>query len=239
METKVNGIVIREIAFGENDAIITLFTLEMGTVTAKIKGVKKAGAKLKFASQPFCFNEYILSEKGDRKVVINASIVDSFYPIREDVSKYYGACIVAEFIKKFCLENIIAEGIFVLALNALKELAYSDKNPSEILVKFLISALDESGYGVDFERCMICGKKIDNRVFFDFNLGGGVCADCLDEEKMEISIYTYKLIGSIINGESKEYDINHLLRALKFLDYFINLKTGERLKSLEDFIKMQ
>ena len=50
MEEKVSGIVLGGISYGENDKILKLFTLEKGLISAKIKGVKKAGAKLKFAS---------------------------------------------------------------------------------------------------------------------------------------------------------------------------------------------
>ncbi len=51
---------LRATDYLENDKILTLLTAEMGKITAGIKGVKKAGAKLKFAAQPFCFAEYIL-----------------------------------------------------------------------------------------------------------------------------------------------------------------------------------
>ena len=59
MEEKLSGIVLGGVNYGENDKIINVFTLEKGVVSAKIKGVKKAGAKLKFASEPFCFAEFV------------------------------------------------------------------------------------------------------------------------------------------------------------------------------------
>ena len=63
MEVKVNALVIKAVDYKDNDRILTLYSLEKGKITAGIKGVKKAGAKLKFASEPFCFAEYILAEK--------------------------------------------------------------------------------------------------------------------------------------------------------------------------------
>ena len=48
---------LRAVDYGENDKILTLLSAEEGRITAGIKGVKKAGAKLKFAAQPFCFAE--------------------------------------------------------------------------------------------------------------------------------------------------------------------------------------
>ena len=54
MEEKLCGIVLSGVNFGENDKILSIFTPDKGVVSAKIKGVKKAGAKMKFAAEPFC-----------------------------------------------------------------------------------------------------------------------------------------------------------------------------------------
>ena len=89
MEEKARGIVLGGVNFGESDKILKIFTLEKGVVSAKIKGVKKAGAKLKFASEPFCLVEFIFSVSSGRRTIIGASLIDSFYPVREDIEKYF------------------------------------------------------------------------------------------------------------------------------------------------------
>ena len=66
MEIKVNALMIRATDYGENDKILTLLTAERGKISAGIKGVKKAGAKLKFDAQPFCMAEYVLACRGNR-----------------------------------------------------------------------------------------------------------------------------------------------------------------------------
>ena len=53
MEEKASGIVLSAVNYGESDKILNIFTLEQGVVSAKIKGVKKAGAKLRFSAEPF------------------------------------------------------------------------------------------------------------------------------------------------------------------------------------------
>ena len=64
MEEKINALMIRSVDYADNDKILSLFSLEQGVISAKIRGVKKAGAKLKFAAEPFCFAEYILAGGG-------------------------------------------------------------------------------------------------------------------------------------------------------------------------------
>ncbi|MBR2070656.1 MAG: DNA repair protein RecO, partial [Clostridia bacterium] len=60
MNKKVKGIVIKSKDVGEADKLITLLTAEEGKISVKLKSVKKAKAKLKFAAETFCFGEYEL-----------------------------------------------------------------------------------------------------------------------------------------------------------------------------------
>lgn len=55
MDFKTDALLLRACDYGENDKIVTLLTSDRGKLTAGVKGVKKAGAKLRFAAQPFCF----------------------------------------------------------------------------------------------------------------------------------------------------------------------------------------
>ena len=96
MELIVNALMLRAADYNENDKILTLLTAERGKISAGIKGVKKAAAKLKFAAQPFCFAEYSLSQRGDRYTVTNAAECESFYDLRTDINKFYAASAAAE-----------------------------------------------------------------------------------------------------------------------------------------------
>ena len=96
MDIKVNALMLRAVDYNENDKILTLLTAEKGKISAGIKGVKKAAAKLKFAAQPFCFAEYVLSSRGDKHTVINATECESFYDLRTDINKFYAASSAVE-----------------------------------------------------------------------------------------------------------------------------------------------
>ena len=88
MEIIVNALVLRAVDYKDNDKILTLYSLERGKITAGIKGVKKSGAKLKFASEPFAFCEFVLAEKQGRYTVIGATYIDSFFSLRTSLIKY-------------------------------------------------------------------------------------------------------------------------------------------------------
>ena len=139
MISKVNGVVLRAVDYNDNDKMLTLFTLEKGVLGAKIKGVKKAGAKLKFAAEPFCFAEYVLSETGERATVTEVTQIDSFYNLRLDLFKYYSATAIVEFINKALYKNEVFEQMFYLTVNTFKMLAYTDADAITALLNFFLN----------------------------------------------------------------------------------------------------
>ena len=237
MEEKMSGIVLGGVSFGENDKILNVFTLEQGVVSAKIKGVKKAGAKLKFASEPFCFAEFIFSKTGANRTVIGASLIDSFYPVREDIVKYFCAGAVVEFVKRFYLKDIVSPDTFLLTVSTLKSIAYGDGKPKVALVNFLIDALKVAGFALNLSGCARCGDKIEGRVFFDYRSGAFECEKCFDGTGREVSVLT---LNALIKAESGtlEEDDPGTVKALKLLEYYVEFRADEKLNSLKELVKI-
>lgn len=236
MEEKLSGIVISGVNYGENDKIINVLTLEKGLISLKTKGVMKAGAKLKFATEPFCFVEYVVNKKGNFRTVTGASLIDSFYPIRENVEKYYCASVVLEFIKKFLREEIIAGDLFITTLDTLKQFAYGKKEPTIVLVKFLLDALTQVGYSLNVKVCLKCEKQIEGRTYLRCYSGGFVCENCKEDGDILINATTLPSLKRIENMQEVEKD--NAVRCLRLINYYIVNKPEERLKSLEALIKM-
>lgn len=234
MEEKVDGIVLCGVNYGENDKILSIFTLEYGVVSAKIKGVKKAGAKLKFAAEPFCFAEFTFSRRGDFRTVTGASLIDSFYPVRENLEKFFCGGTILEFVKRFEKENIVSPETFSLSVEALKRLAYGDDEPKSVLCGFLLSALSISGYGLNLGGCAVCGKIPDGRIFFDYKSGAFLCADCFDGDGREINRETFLALKTVADGGA--LNSAGAVKALKLLNYYLTNKPEERLNSLVELL---
>ena len=232
MEEKQNGIVLSGINFSENDKLLNIFTLSKGVVCAKIKGVKKAGAKLKFAAEPFCFAEFIFSKNGDKRTVIGASLIDSFYPVRENIYKYFCAGTVVEFVKRFYQEEMVDEKEFMLIVNALKEIAYTENHLSA-LVKFLVLALENQGFALKLDGCFYCDNNIDGRTFFDYRNGAFICEKCFDNVGREINGITLSALTDAKNNCLKD-EHQGAKKALKLLEYYIKNRTEEEIKSLKE-----
>jgi DNA repair protein RecO (recombination protein O) len=237
MEKKINGIVVKSVSYLEADKILTVFSLEEGLITVNVKGVKKAGAKLKACSEPFCFAEFMLASKNNRNTVIGASVYDGFYNLREDIVAFYAGAVVLDFVKSFCPEGEPLPEYFDLVINTLKDICYGDGVKESLLISFLLKALKLSGYGLRLGFCATCGSDISSRVFFDASLGSFYCIDCA-KNNMEISFNTYSVLLGAENDYTVDVDNSYLKRALKLINFYIEERVGEKLKSLKDFIDL-
>lgn len=241
MEVIVNALVLRATDYKDNDKILTLYSLERGKITAGIKGVKKSGAKLKFASEPFAFCEFVLAEKQGRYTVIGATYIDSFFSLRTSLIKYYVSAVIAEALNRLTVENESDEGLFSLTLNAVKNINYGDKE-LESLSRYLIALSEVSGYKIQKASCVGCGEDISGRVFFSTKNAEFYCSNCRVDGAMEITLETYNALKSLTEEGSGKIDIStpSLIKLLKFLFYYIEIKTETKLNSgisLIDFIK--
>lgn len=237
-DIKVNGVVLRATDYNENDKILTLLTAELGKISVGIKGVKKAGAKLKFAAQPFCFAEYILTCRAGKYTVINASESESFYDLRTDINKFYAASAAVEAVSVLTYEGDECAEIFYELVKALSEICNGAE--SVALIKFLVFALRRSGYGIALDSCVVCGSPLAgaDKLRFDMDAGAFSCYDC--GNGLGASRVTYNVLRKI-DGKSFEEDFitaDGEKRALRLLREYFSYKTDNQLKSLSEYIRL-
>lgn len=176
MTYSVKAICLKAVDYKDNDKMLLLFGAENGKFSARIRGVKKAGAKLKFCAQPFCFGEYEIAETGGRYTVANCLEIESFSKISKDIDAYYCASVMLEFCAAVTEENQPNVNLFLTLLNALKRI--TEISPRIILVKFLLEGLKHAGFGLSFGLCTACGNKTFSSLSLDLTDGGAVCHDC-------------------------------------------------------------
>ena len=237
MEIKVNALMLRGVDYKDNDKMLTLYSLERGIIGAGIRGVKKAGAKLKFASQPFCFAEYLLSINGERATVTGATELESFYNLRLDIPSFYMASAISEYLLK-CAGEEGDEPLFMLAVNSLKQLNFSSEKKLAVLAEFLLKALDLSGYGIKGDSCEKCSlpAHLGEFAYFDFEKGVLLCEDCAYEGATRILTLTADALQCVIGGEPCEDE--KLKYLLMFLNYYVGQKHGEVLSSIDELLQM-
>ncbi len=236
MEVKVDALVLRTADYGESDKMLTLFSLQQGKISAAIKGVRKASAKLRFAAQPFCFAEYVLARRGDRYTVIGATMTDGFYALHENIDKFYAAATLTGVCDALLYGGIVNEELFLRAVNALREMCEGDE--AEALIGFLLHALALSGYALDLSACAVCGAPLSGRTYFDLARGSFTCGECAVGSGVSASTLEIlkKCTGtpcddSLICADGKK-------RTLKLLYAYFRSKTDEKVKAFADYIAM-
>ena len=238
MDTIVNALMLRAVDYNENDKILTLLTAERGKISAGIKGVKKAAAKLKFAAQPFCFAEYVLNERGGKYTVINATECESFYDLRTDINKFYAASAAVEAANALSFEGDECREIFYECVKALSEMCRGGE--SSALIRFLLFALKTSGYGINADNCVHCGANLvgEDKLRFDMDTGSFTCAEC--GNGLGASRVTYNVIRKTQgSGYEEEYITpDGEKRALRLIREYVSYKLNIAFKSLTEYTRL-
>ncbi len=238
MEVKTEAIVLRAIEYKDDDKILTLFSPSLGRITAGAKGVKKPKAKLSFATQPFCFAEYVLAEKGGRYTVTGAYLHESFFSLRYDIVRFYAACALAEVCLTVLYERESHEGLFIALVEGLKALSLAEEDAAEAVIAFTLSALRESGYPLDLGYAEACDGDIGEKLWFDFADGRFAPFDrCERGERASVSTYHVlrKCAGLSYDEESVS---GGRKRALRLLKAFLVEKTEENYENFSEFLRL-
>lgn len=174
----VTGIVLSSMPYREKDKLIHLFTVELGKITAILKGVSAPNAKLKFAGQPFCFAKFDLTLSKDMYVVKGCELIDSFFEITEDYDAYMLSISMLEICSSILKPYILAENLFLNLVKSLQNIVYNEVGVHLVLLKFVLSTLKNIGYGLNFDVCDNCGMKFIGDIKFDVHTGTFRCSAC-------------------------------------------------------------
>ena len=199
--------------------MLTLFTLQYGKISAAAKGVRKAGAKLRFAAQPFCFAEYVLARRGERYTMISAANTDGFYSLRENIDKFYAAAALVGICDAILYDGIVNEELFQL-------------------IAFFLKALELSGYMLDLTACAECGAVLEGKAYFDIAGGCFSCPDCA--KGAGVSASTLEVLKKCAGKPYREGGItaDGKRRALKLLNAYFRAKTDADVKALGEYINL-
>lgn len=234
MDFKTDALLLRAADYGENDKMVTLLSAERGKFGAAMKGVRRQGAKLRFAAQPFCFAEYTVAERSGRKTVTSAFLYDGFYALRESVETFYAAASVTEICDVLSLEGMACGKLLVAAVGALEE--FCGGGSAFALVRFLLKALQFAGYPVRAENvCPVCGATLSGRMRFDMERGAFYCTGC--STGVPASESTCKTVRAALRGETETGE-DGVRRALRLLLAYLNYHTESRLSVCEEYVRM-
>ena len=183
--------------YKEKDKLIHIFSVELGKITAILRGVSQPKSKLKFGGQPFCFGKFDLAGNKDFYVVKGIELIDSFYDLTVDYDAYTLALSSLEVSSAVLKPNILAEGLFINLIKTLQNIVYNSINPKLAILKFHLTVLELIGYKLNFDNCDNCGMKFMGDTKFNFETGTFRCSNCSSGETIgKRDFMTIKIVAS-------------------------------------------
>lgn len=209
MELTLQGIVIRDTLYGENDKLITVLTGEYGKITVLAKGVKSINSKNSPAVQLFCYSTLELSEKNGRYLLTGASVEDNHYGIRDNIEHFSLASYFADVAGTVCTENNDEREMLRLLRNCFYAMAKRKEVPLwKIKAAFEMQCMMINGLTPELSECADCGKPIADaadklgQYLFSCPDGAFLCPDCLaarrNQDVIPLSVYTVDALEEMI-----------------------------------------
>lgn len=183
MQTEVKGLVIRTVDIKETDRLITIFTEEMGVVSALARGARSLKSRKMSSTMQFCYSSFVLHKQGDKYWIKEASLIESFFDIRKTIE----GLALANYITEVLSDVTIAESdknLLRLSLNSLYAIASGKYEISKIKAVFEIRAASILGFMPDVISCYKCDGKL-GEFYFDIMSGNIECQKCRREAEMK------------------------------------------------------
>lgn len=247
-QKKTVGVVLAEAAYGETGKRLTLFTKELGKVTAFANGAKKAKSPLLAGTQLFVFGNFELYQGKNAYTLTGVEVIENFYPLRANLWLTAYAMYLSELTLAFLQDGITGRRLLKLLYISFEELVKGEIKPEQIRAVFELKFLSLAGYTPELSCCIRCGSRQDLN-YFTSSEGGMLCRVCAGkfEERLAPAIYqamnyvldmpVEKIYRFRLNAEYENQFFTVMKRyTAHYLDY--PLKSEQFLKEMEESEKM-
>lgn len=230
---KTRGMVVREIAAGEYDKILTVITDELGKISVSAKGVRRSGNRYSAGTQILSYCDWVLYKGKSTYILNSCEIIHSFYEIRQDVTLLAYTAHMLDIISDATYENQPAREPLTLLLHATHALAQKSRNPDLVIRVFSLKLVQIMGYTPFLTGCCKCGTKAIDNIYFSYDDCGFLCENCKNqvENNIEIEPGTAKaLIYVICAGIREAFSFDLAPETLRNFTEIVDNYVGERLE---------
>jgi DNA repair protein RecO (recombination protein O) len=175
---KAHAIVLKRIAFGETDKILTVFTREYGKLSAIAKGARRTTSRLVGGTEPMTYSRMLLAVGQNLDVLTQCEVQEPFPEIRADLDRIGHATYLLELTNAALEERQRQPELFDLLLTALHVLARIEE-PDVAARMFELKAMRVLGYEPRLDVCVRDHAPLRGaRLAFSPLRGGMLCARC-------------------------------------------------------------
>ncbi|MEF8847178.1 MAG: DNA repair protein RecO [Candidatus Paceibacterota bacterium] len=227
---RTKALILDKREFREADRFFTFFTKEYGRVEALAKGERKIESKLRGGLELFYLSEISFIQGRYWKTLVDASLIDNFNGIREELPKLKTASLIGREVSTLVKGQEQDQDLWQLLLFTFKRL---NKSPRIFLTYqyFFWRFVSHLGYRPQLYDCVDCGDELNpDQLYFSANQGGLVCRNCKEGLNQKTDPGTVKVIRAILEQdwqEVKKLRVNKQHQKLNELSnfYFSYLKS--------------
>lgn len=228
----VEGIVLNSRSYGDSSKILDIFTPNYGVIGVIAKGCKTMKSSLRSFTDKLTYANFVIYYKKDKLSILSeASSIDNFSKIKNDIEKISAANFILDLVNQVYKQNPSNE-LYDLLISCLKKIN-EGFNPLVIINILELKLLDYLGIMPNLNGCTICGNK--NVITLSSDKGGYLCENCRTREPI-VSKGAIKLIRMYylvdINKISKlDLSRDVTLEVNNFIDNYYDQYSGLYLKS--------
>lgn len=186
MLEKIKGIVIKTQDYGETHKLVTIFSGQIGKITAIARGAKKPKSRMAAVTQPFVYGNFLMYISSGLSTIRQGEIIDSLRSIREDIFKTaYGAYIM-ELTDKLMDTRSPDIYIYNELYETLQWIAANDSVEIPVMM-YEVKLYKKGGFAPIVHQCTHCGST---QMPFSFSIseGGMLCHACIHLDQAAISL---------------------------------------------------
>lgn len=242
-----DAINLKSYNLSESDRIIVMYSKDKGLIRGVAKGVKKPKSKLGARMDLLVANTLMLHKGRNLDTICQAEVLNTFHKTRQDIDKIFYSMYVTEVVHNFGLEeDPSSEIIYNLLYKTLNAISASTSKVDILLavIKFQLKMMIESGFSIEFDRCLHCHSQVEeDTMYFVPNLGGIVCKQCAgaihyNKKQMPYKLRDFFKQMSINDFDEKgDYEVkaNEKVCTVTFevLKEYIALKSPKKFKSTD------
>lgn len=173
-----DALVLREVAVGEHDKILTLLSPTEGQITVSAKGVRSSRSKLGPATKLFTYGNYELYKKGEYRYIKDFSVIEPFFGLSRDIESMALASYLCELACDITGEGVSSVDVLRMTLNSFYALSKELYPRPIIKAVYEMRAAGFSGFMPDLEGCHICGNHSPKEAMLDVMNGCIYCKEC-------------------------------------------------------------
>lgn len=234
-ELSLTGFILKSQDIGEQDVLLTFFSLEQGKVRVIVKSAKKLTSRLAGRIQPTAKLEITLAGNGSLPKLIGATVLSSHAAIIDSEEKIAALMVLQEYTNRALADGQINEELFVDYNSCLELLENTSPNNSvKIATGFVVNTLMVIG---------LAPRKLeqistDKSIWLSFEDGRFVTESTFGQQS-KVEPEVYQLYEQLSQQKAfNQENLGNYEQLLKLLNDFASYQLERQLRAVEYFFRI-